>query len=552
MFYNFSIQVDNFKSFSKGLKMENIAPINIIVGKNNSGKSNVIELINHIFKQILIPERNNSVSSQIKVSFTNSLDELEKIHELEQYRSYYFDSFEYDRHKVECVVSSDNRRSGQISWQKGMVGGCNGVRHALELEAVNDKIRCLQSCSCLYIQAERMIVPENRLQLKSGSEYLNSIYPSGFGLTNLIRHILNSKSNANFYKSLLIGKMNEILAPEITIRDICALSVKDDDNFEIYVEENGKPPYPLSSLGSGIKTTMQLILMMEVIPNLISKDRQQLVFTLEELENNMHPSAQRRLYRYIQKYADEYGSLFFISTHSNIPLNYFFGKVGTSAYHVIQRDGISEISMISEQARSREILDDLGANPSDLLQSNGIIWVEGPSDRIYIKKWLELAGFGDCIEGYHYQFMYYGGRLLNHYTTEEAESMINVLRINRHSALVMDSDKKSKNASINDTKKRIQKEFKENKLLVWCTKGKEIENYLSNCDVEKAYPSLDNFEIQQYMPFSEFPLTDFDKIKFAKNVTERMNVDSLSIMDLGEQIRKLGKEIVRWNDDLVM
>ena len=34
---------------------------------------------------------------------------------------------------------------------------------------------------------------------------------------------------------------------------------------------------------------------------------------------------------------------------------------------------------------SCHILDDLEARASDLLQANGIVWVEGPSDRIYFK-----------------------------------------------------------------------------------------------------------------------------------------------------------------------
>ena len=82
MFSDFSIQVDRFKSFSNGLKMENISPINIIIGKNNSGKSNVVEIINHIFKEILIPERSSSVFPSIKISFTNTFDELKEKHDL--------------------------------------------------------------------------------------------------------------------------------------------------------------------------------------------------------------------------------------------------------------------------------------------------------------------------------------------------------------------------------------------------------------------------------------------------------------------------------------
>ena len=33
-----------------------------------------------------------------------------------------------------------------------------------------------------------------------------------------------------------------------------------------------------------------------------------------------------------------------------------------------------------------EVLSNLGIRASELLQSNGVIWVEGPSDRVYIKR----------------------------------------------------------------------------------------------------------------------------------------------------------------------
>ncbi len=32
------------------------------------------------------------------------------------------------------------------------------------------------------------------------------------------------------------------------------------------------------------------------------------------------------------------------------------------------------------------ILSDIGFKASDILQANGVIWVEGPSDRIYINR----------------------------------------------------------------------------------------------------------------------------------------------------------------------
>lgn len=39
-----------------------------------------------------------------------------------------------------------------------------------------------------------------------------------------------------------------------------------------------------------------------------------------------------------------------------------------------------------------ELLNDLDIRVSDLVQTNRIIWVEEPSDRIYVKRWLQLAG----------------------------------------------------------------------------------------------------------------------------------------------------------------
>ncbi|SHU60945.1 Uncharacterised protein [Mycobacteroides abscessus subsp. bolletii] len=50
---------------------------------------------------------------------------------------------------------------------------------------------------------------------------------------------------------------------------------------------------------------------------------------------------------------------------------------------------------------------DLGYRPSDLLQANYVVWVEGPSDRTYIRRWLQIAN-PDLQEGIDYSIMFYG------------------------------------------------------------------------------------------------------------------------------------------------
>lgn len=65
-------------------------------------------------------------------------------------------------------------------------------------------------------------------------------------------------------------------------------------------------------------------------------------------------------------------------------INAYFDYEQASIYHVYKENKQSYINKIDNYIDKVEILNDLDVKASDLLQSNGIIWVEGLSDRIYI------------------------------------------------------------------------------------------------------------------------------------------------------------------------
>ena len=197
-------------------------------------------------------------------------------------------------------------------------------------------------------------------------------------------------------------------------------------------------------------------------------------------------------------------------------------------------------------------MSDLDVRASDLLQSNGIIWVEGPSDRVYIKRWLEIWCDCDLIEGRDYQFLYYGGRLLSHYSVKENESLINILTTNRNSAIVIDSDKRTKNAKINDTKKRIKKEFCDKGMYCWITKGKEIENYIPYQAINAAYNAKLKTQCQQFNIFPEYiePIRknfSSEKVTFANKVSTYIDEGNANLLDLKMKITELFKTIKKWN-----
>ena len=238
----------------------------------------------------------------------------------------------------------------------------------------------------------------------------------------------------------------------------------------------------------------------------------------------------------------------FITTHSHVAINTFCDKEYVKVFHVEKNEGISKLHKIDNYISKNELLNDLDVRASDLLQSNGIIWVEGPSDRIYIKKWLEIFGNNKLEEGRDYQFLYYGGKLLSHYTVEkDYTDLINVLLTNRNAAIVIDSDRRNQTARINETKKRIKAEFENNNLFCWITKGKEIENYLSKESIEQAYEKKLKKQCDRFELFPEYisPICKkFNKVEFAHKVAPYITEEnSKTILDLEKQVISLNQTI---------
>lgn len=195
------------------------------------------------------------------------------------------------------------------------------------------------------------------------------------------------------------------------------------------------------------------------------------------------------------------------------------------------------------------ILDDLGVKASDIFQANGIVWVEGPSDRIYIKKWLRIID-PELEENEHFSFVYYGGKLLSHYSACEEDEMIDLLLVNRNSAIVMDSDIKVAGGTINKTKKRITEEFGRKKLFCWTTEGREIENYIHFQSVKNAYGIDCLTQIGKYQDFKDYVSEVDDTFESHKVQTaEKLEFDEtmLDVLDLKQRIKSLSKTIRSWN-----
>ncbi|WP_440856613.1 ATP-dependent nuclease [Pseudomonas syringae] len=204
----------------------------------------------------------------------------------------------------------------------------------------------------------------------------------------------------------------------------------------------------------------------------LSHVQEKSICLLEEPEVHIHPKLQRRMFEQILEIAEKKALQLVISTHSAALIN----AAISSEVNIFQAQGQKVVAANITQA-----LDRLGYQAADLLQANCVIWVEGPSDRMYLNSWL-LAKDSRLKEGLHYSIMFYGGRLVSHLTASQTplNDLISLRRLNRNSAILIDSDRASLNEPLKQTKSRLQEEFSDGngRGLAWVTAGREIENYL--------------------------------------------------------------------------
>lgn len=555
-----SFSFSGYKSFPNTLDIDiqEIGKINVIIGKNNTGKSSVIDIVDFILDISKYSQHKKGVSSlDVGVKLTD--DKIRMVFDKDTSGGDINQNhYEYGKKFVDHIFIL------RVSSEKNSSGECFKYTPSdkLKKEEYPDKLQVywrllaskfdyiFNNLTLRRLNAERNIIPE-------GESDLISLSPDGSGASNLIRKFINNSTyDEKAIEVLLLAELNKIMNPEAFFSSIRVQQVEISEKllWEIFLEENSVGRFALSQSGSGLKTVILILLNLWIIPLLPEYKYRKIYYAFEEIENNLHPALQRKMFNYLYKYSCDKNTSIFITTHSHVAINTYFGKEGSKIFHVTKNDNKSEMHLIENYIDEVEILNDLDVRASDLLQTNGIIWVEGPSDRVYLKKWMEILCEPSYTEGEDYQFLYYGGRLLSHYTTDDSrEDLINVLTTNRNAAIIIDSDKRNQATPINDTKKRIRCEFESRELFCWITKGKEIENYISREVISEIFTDAPEQQCEQYQLFPEYISQQEagflgKKVPFAIKIAEKTTISNIgTVLDLKEKIEMLHSNIGRWN-----
>lgn len=530
-----SFEITNYKCFKDRQVFPKPKLVNLIIGKNNSGKTSFLNVFEYIYS-------NHAIDYDFKIGpvmhYVLDDNDVKHITVTNKY-GYYLDGRPAKENPGKCqgidILTSITRKNNVVTISPRIGDAFNDVFPPDRYTVVStlDKVirDSVNSCEIVKVAAERDVTSEPK-------NYEVKVDKNGKNFTSVLEKIKNHKKSNRQILDNILESLNTILEGENHFESI---DIFDDGNGNntIHLGERYNE-IPITEMGSGLKTLLLVLYHLEIA----KEEKKPTIFMFEELENNLHPEIQRRLFNLIYDFAIENNVMTFITTHSNVAINCIYGKPETLLYHIVKvSNNDSKIDTITEKDGTYNLLNDLGVKASDILQSNGIIWVEGPSDRVYIKRWLEIVD-SSIEENKNYTFLYYGGKILSHFSAEENEGLINILLTNRNSAIVMDSDIKSEDKA---TKKRIKEEFTNKNMFYWITEGREIENYISKKVINKKYGDNKFEQIGKYQDFKDYIKEvddDFDssKVSFARGLSFESE-DELGIMDLLEKLKSLADTI---------
>lgn len=566
-----SLKIKNYKHIGDSyIGFDKLENLNILVGQNNIGKSTLLQSIEMLISED-VTNRELSTDTMLEFGFCPTETEIKNaFRENTSGGEIGINHFTFGAKYINEYISFEYQPIRAIGKEQIVLSNLPGIPQTqitsykridnfyfLANNYLNNNIRRLK---LIKLSADRNLVPEIQNSNRIVSE-------DGTGATNLLRQYLNVANLPNeVVENDILNALNQIMKPENHFERIMCQEIETTDGanskWEVQlVNENGK--IPISNSGSGLRTILLVLIKLfletrETTSYNFEPLLTNTVFIFEELENNLHPAIQRNLFEFLYQWVRKNNSQIFLTTHSTVPINMFSGRDNVTLTHIKKENNKIITNSALSFIENEDILMNLGVRASDILQSNAVIWVEGPSDRIYINKWIELYSNGALKENIHYQILFYGGRLLSHLTgkVDESNELIQLFRANLHSIIVIDSDKTDSKKRINKTKQRIKKEFIQNQGIVWITQGKEIENYLSRNIFNKIY-HIDK-QIGLYEKIDEFLNKNSrkknmgnyyvtHKVSESISIADKMLLEDINTLDLEQQISTIVNQIKTWN-----
>ncbi len=562
-----------FQGNNKGA-IENLSQINIFIGVNNSGKSRLLrelflafqpseekylkyrEVETDIFDMVVVMKSIFSNHKKFVNIFLKKYSDFLDLNKIPIPQSLSYINLEepdfenwvsYDelRNELNTFFHYINELKKHQSEDEDMLEELIQIidnyplrRHSkqyyVQFIPIIRTLRYIDNIKVLHNHFIKFYFPKDKLRLKEDVKI-----STGEHFTGTIQELHNSPEDKRIIKEDFEQFLSETFFENQLVK---ITPMKGDDNH-LRIKIGKEKEYPIHLIGDGIQSIINL-----TFPMFESNNRNCILF-IEEPEINLHPAYQRILLETITRFPN---LIVFFTTHSNHFLDMtvdFRDKVSVYHFQKTLQEGYVKSSRQTAKFKVSNItnpnfnlLNELGVRNSSVFLANCTIWVEGITDRFYVRKYLKL--YQESLkeenqqsklfqEDLHFSFIEYGGNNITHWSfldsAEKGEDYknINVEAISGNIFLIADNDGVNEKDS-NKTAKAERFKLLKNALgdRFYSLKAREIENLVSPKILEKTLEKLDKAnKIQNASIFDNLNHEDYQAEKIGEFIDKQLNIN---------------------------
>lgn len=427
----------------------NLSKTNIFIGENNSGKSRFLRnLFAEEFYGISCEQLSNIYRKSDVYHPPEKPDVIDFVNSCSD--SFFADAF-WENSKSDCVPLNENNKY-YFPVLRGIKNYKKIIINKLKSFSKSEETKIIQNKDSINHYISLLDLDENGL--KNYDIYNEMIFDEYFQkYGNMKNNILTGESLYQQIKDMILGDENGRIKIDLFqeflrlyfFRDAEFVKITPNEKEKtLYIKIGTEPEKAIYDWGDGIQ---QLITMLFYI--YIWKDCENKVFFIEEPETYLHPGILRRFIEVINMEQFK-NHQFFITTHSNAILDTSSDtdiKMSIFKFKKNQKEQDANPEFLIEQCNNGDVslLNELGIRNSSVFLSNCSIWVEGITDRMYFKHYLNLylkENDKNFRENIDYTFIEYGGGNIVHFdfNLENSSERINAKYINNKIFLITDND----------------------------------------------------------------------------------------------------------------
>ena len=219
-FTKFSVK--DYKCFARETFFDCPELVNLIIGKNNSGKSTFLDVIGNIYEKKAL----NLNESFFCIIEKNDLDRINAIFEprnnSERNPYYQLSLKPFDKTILigKEIKFNYDKQNSRIDPEYQYVE-YNGNRYKIYFQDINSNYLGLGNSKKIMIKAERNVVTEKYAKKEEVS-------PSGAGLTSILKYHYTDRDGSRELKDSIVDELNDILRNEEEFKDLRVLDERNE------------------------------------------------------------------------------------------------------------------------------------------------------------------------------------------------------------------------------------------------------------------------------------------------------------------------------------